>query len=204
MRRYTLIPAVALVTVLAACSSPAPEPTTTPPAASPTPSSESTSTPPPVAAEVVLPDCETLLPLETARAASTLDVQFLGEQEDSMLVDGMSGPASAAAMETAEQRLGCMWGIPQSDSGFGMYVAEITPETRDALVAELVADGYADISTEGVPQYGLEWEEEFSGGGALHQFVGDVWICWRKVVPLEQPDLAAVHVEAVKAANPGF
>lgn len=179
---------------------------TDPPAASGTSTAAPTEGPvaPDEPAAIVLPGCEQLLPIETARTFYSDRTEFLREFDRTESAAIMSGPASASAIEGAVQSRGCAWGIPNSDGIFFMTVSEITPESRDALISALVEGGYADLSADGVPQYGLEWTGEVGGDGARHQFVGDVWICWRHVAALGTGDWSNAPVEAIRAANPGI
>src|SRR5690606_26462147 len=89
-----------------------------------TPSSDTTApaepSDPPSSA-LVIPDCDDLLTLPTARSVLGDDTQAIPPTASAM--DVIPGPVAVGAVRTAAQSSICLWGIPNSDGGFHVVVA---------------------------------------------------------------------------------
>lgn len=209
MRTPGLVCAALLLVALVGCTPAAETPgdgTAAPPATSSTPTAAPTgaSGDPAPPTSIVLPECEQLLPLATAQALFSSNTESFGELEPSALEGVMSGPASATAVTGALAARGCLWGIPNSDGGFFVVASHITPEAKATLAAALVEGGYAASTVDGAERYALGWDGEVGADGAVHTFVGDIWICARHTSVDILSAVSDSALAAVKTANPGI
>ena len=210
-RLHGLAVSLTLVAVLAACT-PGPSPSATPeakpkpttsaskPTASPTATPSATAAPAP--APLTLPDCETMLPIATARDLFSENTEFLGEIAPTDFVARLSVPSLPSVLAAASPARGCFWGVPQSDGLFQLVVASITAGQRATLEGELAGSGYSTATMGTVTGYDLEGMNEVGSTGTTHLFTGEVWIvCDGTSVGLSGA-VAGSALDALRTGNP--
>ncbi len=205
-----LIAVLAFVTAvywLPNSSQPNPAPTTTSAADQPDPAPEPTVTELPVAAPIVLPDCETLWPERYARAVELANKW----PESGIRYDNFGdnrftehfGPAAQTALSQTTQLHGC--GYPSTFETYThLYLAELSGSPKDAFLAALRADGDFTESVAGEATVFI-WEQPLEGGHwnaayTMHAFIGDVWIAGYGGDPAA--DYVPQIASAILAANP--
>lgn len=110
------------------------------------------------AAPAALADCETLLPIDQARAEMGVDtVEFMRQTNDAERVatSPVYGPSAVAAFAAATDARTCAWGIPNSDGFLDFTVATIPDAEREQFLAELRASDYVESDMGGVPTFEL-------------------------------------------------
>ncbi|CAN5260932.1 hypothetical protein BH09ACT5_BH09ACT5_14480 [soil metagenome] len=209
-RTHGLAASLALVALMAGCS-PAPAPSGTPTATTPpTTTSTSTSTPrtpstpgaSPTPEPLTLPDCETLLPLATARGLFSVNTEFLGEIPVEDFAGRMPVPSLPTALASATPAVGCFWGVPQSDGLFQLVVGGITSAQRATLAGELSAAGYSTTAMGTVTAFELEGMNEVGSTGTTHLFTGEVWIVCDGTSLGLSGAVTASALDALRTANP--
>ena len=205
MKSPTSLVALALIgtLALAACTTPTPAPSPSP-SISPS-GSEGTPTPTPtVTAEpLVIPDCETLLPLESAKAAFSPYTEFSGELSVSEFQHPLAVSSEATVLATANPARACRWGIPKSDGIFALAVAAITADDAAALQGELAEAGFVPTASGTSTSFELEAPELGPGGaGVVHLFAGRIWIISDSTALQSANEVADSALEALRAANP--
>ena len=201
LQAATIVAALALLSGCAGTSSPAPT-TSSPP---PTPT-EATPTPTPTATDValMLPDCVDVVPLSVAQDALGPDTVAL--TPGASAADLMPDPAAADAARDAVSTRVCTWGIPQSDGGFNVILAELAPAARDALVASIRAAGtFTESAVGGELSFSAEIANELGTTSVVSVFVGTGWV----TVSGSLEDAGALAVagaalDGLRAANPGL
>jgi hypothetical protein len=198
MKRALLASVVVLV-ALAGCAAeppaPTPTPTTSATAVKPTPKPTPTTTLPPLA----IPDCETLLPLASAKALFGANTEFLGETPAGEYVGRLGVPSEPVVLSTASPARACRWGVPNSDGVFSVVVAGITDAEQATLQAELLTKGYAETSP---GTFQLAAEGEASSLGTTQLFSGDSWIIADMTTLDSSAAVAGSALDALRTANP--
>ena len=203
MKSPTSLAALALIgtLALAACTTPAPSPS---PSVSPS-VSDGTPTPTPLitAEPLVIPECETLLPLETARAAFSAYTEFSGESSVSEFQHALSVTSELSVLATADPVRACRWAIPNSDGIFELAVAGITANEAAALQTELIEAGFVQSESGAATSFELSAPVLGpSGAGIVHRFTGDIWIISSSTALQPATEVADSALEALRAANP--
>ncbi|MCU1412178.1 MAG: hypothetical protein JWR04_2885 [Rhodoglobus sp.] len=201
---HALIASTALVVVLAGCTPTAPEPSPSPTASAtgvkPTPKPTPSITIPPLA----IPDCETILPLATAKELFSENTEYLGEQPASEFAGRQTVASIPVVLSTASPTRACVWGIPQSDGYFELVIAGITAAEVATLQGELTAAGYSQTTMGTVTAFELEGENEVGSVGTTHLFTGEVWIvCDGSSLHLSGA-VAGAALDALRTANPSL
>lgn len=203
--------------VLSACvpepapsASPSAEPTQTTPAASPTPTASPTpepgAEPTPSASPtaqpsaLTIPDCDDLLPLPVVQGQFPNAVPI---ETGADPADAMAGPAATAAVRAAAQAEICTWGIPASDGGFNVIVAELAERARDDLIGALRGAGtFTEGSVGGGVSFSREIDTELGITTVTYVFDDRVWVTVNGTLHLDSSrQLAAAALESVRAAN---
>ena len=195
MRSIHALGAIALVVALAACTAAPPEPTPTPtttatgvkPTPKPTPSIS--------VAPLVIPDCETLLQLEVAKAVFGADTVFLGETPASEYVTVTPVPAVPVVLSTASPSRVCRWGIPNSDGVFSLVVAGITDAEGETIRADLTTAGFSEDTTSAVDVYK-------SDAGATYLFSQDALVFSEAPMLDLSVSVSGEGLVALRTANP--
>ncbi|CAN5124758.1 hypothetical protein BH11ACT5_BH11ACT5_02700 [soil metagenome] len=201
---HALIASAVLVVVLAGCTPSAPEPIPSPtPSATevkPTPKPTPTITVEPLA----IPECETLLPLATAKSLFSENTEFLGEQPAGEFVGRQTVASIPVVLSTASPSRACLWGVPNSDGAFQLVVAGITDAEIATLQSELTAAGYSETTMGTVTAFELEGENEVGSVGTTHLFTGNVWIvCDGSSLHLSGA-VVGDALDALRTANPSL
>lgn len=190
--------AILLALALAACAPSAP--TATPP--SPTPATSAPSaTPLPTPEPLIIPGCETLLPLSTAKSIFSDSTEVLND-DDSVPIYGYELPEVAAASSNASIAKHCVWGVPNSDGGFGLTVTDITEVDAENLTTALLAAGFLGSTVDGVTKLELSGENLVGTNVDTHYFVGDLWIHSSGSSSELTTSIADGALNEVRAANP--
>jgi hypothetical protein len=173
MRALVSIAAVAVV-LLTGCG-----PVT--PSASPDPSetlsasATPTPTPTPEPAALVIPECDSLVPLALAKSLFADNTEFIGEFDPAQFaIEDV--PAVAPAVADATQTRYCGWGVPQSDGVFTLFVAEISAADRASLEAALPPAGFSVVTMGTVTTYEFERDTDYGYFADTLLFTGDVLI----------------------------
>lgn len=200
--------AVTLALALAGCAAPAPTPsgsaTSKPTSTATKPTPKPTPTPSITIPPLAIPDCETLLPLATAKDLFSENTELIASPAASEFVGRQTVPSIPVVLSTADPTRACVYGIPQSDGFFEFVVAGITAAQRATLEGELAASGYAVTSMGTLTTYELEGMNEVSSVGTTHIFTGDVWIvCDGTSLGLSGVVTGTV-LDALRTANPAL
>lgn len=205
--------ALLVAAALTACSAPAPAPVASPSAspAAPSPSPSATSGPSagpsagPTSAPagpLALPACADLLPLSFVQSIYTPQAEALDVGVAPAEV--MPGPAAAAAVTAAVSSEICSWGIPASEAGFHVVVAELSATSRDALVTALRAAGtFTEHAAGARTTFTRDLSSEDFRIAVTYAFDGSAWVTATGTATTEVTDaVAATAMDAVIAANP--
>ena len=197
--KRALLTSLVVLTALAGCAAepPAPTPTATPTASAvkPTPKPTPTVTLPPLA----IPDCETLLPLATAKALFGANTEFVGETPAGEYVGRLGVASEPVVLSTASPTRACRWGVPNSDGAFSVVVAGITDAEQATLQSELLAKGYAETSP---GTFQLAADGDVSSLGTTQLFSGDSWIVADMTTLDSSAAVASSALDALRTANP--
>jgi hypothetical protein len=173
---------VALSVALVGCT-PAPEPEPTPSAsASTAPSPDATSDGPPTtdppADEIDLDAlaCTDLLDLAVAQAQFGADAQFIAELGPAEFTGIMAGPVAENALTEATQKIGCIWGIPQSDGAFTVVVAALPQASRDTLTTALGSSVFTGTLIGTAPAYTWERDDALGMFTTVYAFASPLWV----------------------------
>lgn len=133
VRRLAVILMAALA--LTGCGPAGETPGASPEPTDPGPSTSASPSGAPGGSGLVLPEtCDELVPITWIRTA-------FGDAFESIPYDASGGDPTAADF-AARGGLACLWGIPNSDAGVTLFVAERATPTDEAQVAEWQAAGY--------------------------------------------------------------
>ena len=133
VRRCVVI--LSAVLALSGCGPAGETPGTSPQPADPGPSTSASPSETPDTPALVLPEtCDSLVPIAWIRSA-------FGGSFQNIPYDASSGDPTAADF-AARGGLACLWGIPNSDAGVTLFVAERATPTDETQVAEWEAAGY--------------------------------------------------------------
>lgn len=196
--------------------SPSAEPTISSPSASATPTAPSTPDPgaepspgaspsPSATAQpraLVIPACNNLIALSVVRAHLQNAVPI---ETGANAADVMAGPAAAAAVRAASQAELCTWGIPASDGGFNVIVAELTASARDGLISALRGSGtFTEGSVGGGVSFSREVDTELNRTTVTYVFDDRTWVTVNGTLVMDSSrQLAAAALESARAANGG-
>lgn len=194
--------AVALLVVLAGCTPVAPEPSPSPTSAAPKPTLTPKPTPTVTVAPLTIPDCDTLLPIATARDLFSDSTELLAENPASEFTGRLTVPSITTVLSTASPARSCFWGIPNSDGLFQVVVAGITAAEVATLQGELAAAGYTQTTMGTVTAFELEGMNEVGSVGTTHLFTGTTWIVVDGSSSSFSGAVAAQVLDALRTANP--
>lgn len=195
--------ATALIASLAGCGVPVETPAT-PESAEPTPveTVAPTETPEPVVETLTIPDCETLVPLALAKSSFAESTEFLGEGVPTEYYPWWQVPTVNSAISGVTLARSCWWGIPNSDGGFNLLVAEIDPATRTSLEDTLITEGFYPLflGTVSGREAGRDGDNGYEA--ETHLFTGDVWILTDNHSVEGAAAIADSALDAMRTANP--
>ena len=200
----TFLIATALVSTLSGCSPtiilPPAEPAT--PSSTTPPTEAETPTPTPAPLALSIPGCDNLLTLDEAKSLQGPTTVFLGESPANEYSPWFEVPAVRTAISGVTVGKSCWWGIPNSDSSFYVFVAEIDPATRASIESALTTEGYSSAVVGARTVHSKEGDADFTYRGEVHQFSGDLWIL-SDGANLDISGVAADRAfDATQAANP--
>lgn len=219
--RTTAAAAVVLASaLLAACTGPAGEAspsasvaasggasasaTASTPPVSPSATPGAPSASPGLAGPLTLPACVDLLPLSVAQeqmggdATVPLDIWETASEV-------MPGPAAADAVRGAVASQICAWGIPNSDGGFHVVAAELTPASAASLIASLRSAGtFTEQPVPGGVSFARDLDSEIGSYAVAYVFVGSAWTtAVGSLASNSARHVAMVAMDAVASANGG-
>lgn len=179
--RVTVVAASAVVTLLALAgcvpsgssstsSSPSSTPTSTP-ASTP----QVTSTPLPTPDPLIIPGCDTLLPLSTAKSLFSDGTQVL-DDSNTVPIRGNELPEVAIVIADATITKNCIWGIPNTDGFFGVVVTDISVTDAADLKSALLSGGYTGATSSNLTTLEFATDADVSGRADTHFITGDLWI----------------------------
>lgn len=191
--------ALVLSGVLAGCGPAEPEAaaTSNAPSAVPSPSSTPISTPDPL----ILPGCDTLLPLNDAKSLFSPSTVVLGA-DDTIPIRGDELPEIETAAGNASIAKNCIWGVPNSDGGFTVVVTDISETDATNLQDALLATGFTGASAGTVTTLEKEFETAVGWSAQTHYFVGDLWVYVSGTSTELTVDVADAVLDQVRVANP--
>lgn len=178
----------------------------------PTVPSTEAPTPDPEPQPVVLPDCESMNATIQGESDEFYALANTGGgvsahrgEVDATIFNDSVGPVARNAMAEALQLRGCTWPV-QYHNIVTQYVAEIPPETRETLIAELRDSLYVE-STAG-PALRFDYTEHGDPDALIaidtditYLFLGEIWIA---IVGNGQLDYAQGALDGLFAVNPGL
>ena len=195
----SVIAAGAAFALLTGC---APEPATTKPSAAPTsvPATASTTPPPatpidetePSAGPILIPDCEEILPITTARDAvgsQTLESFEPSAEHKELAYSESFGPVAIEALESAEQLVQCSWGYPVSDGVATVFIAKLSPATREHLVSSLRDSVFLEREADNALIFEDHDPQRRKSMPVSYGLIGDVWVTHIGTLPLFEPIL---------------
>lgn len=175
-------------------SSPAPTATAT---LSVTPSSTPVPTPDPL----ILPGCDTLLPLSDAKSLFSPSTVVLGA-DDTIPIRGDELPEIETAAGNASIAKNCIWGVPNSDGGFTVIVTDISEADATNLQDALLDFGFVGATAGTVTTLEKEFETAVGMTAQTHYFVGDLWIYVSGTSTELTVNVADAVLDEVQLANP--
>jgi len=161
-----------------------------------------TETAEPVVETLIIPDCETLVPLSLAKSSFADSTVFLAEGVPAEYYPWWQVPAVNSAISGVTLARSCWWGIPNSDGGFNLLVAEIDPAMRTSLDTTLESEGFYPLFLGTVT--GRESGRDGDNGyeAETHLFTGNVWILSDNHSVDGAAAIADSALEALRSANP--
>lgn len=194
---------------------PTTEPTTEAPVATPTETTTDPATPAPSPTEVdealVIPGCDTLLPLDVLHSYEPwVNVELYEEltNVDDMKLDEVLGERAYAVSQKATKAQGCVYIVPQSDAGVQVDVLDIDPNARDGLIAELRAasDTYTEVTMADAVSFWTQVEGGLGGLTVTYTFAGNSWLIQHgSMIDSEKATwIAEPALKALREANPGL
>ena len=171
------------------------------PTASPTGTDDATPTPLPTPEPLIVPGCETLLPLGAAKDLFSPDTEALNE-EDAASMGSDDLPEIDTAAANASIAKNCVWGVPNSGGFFTLTVANISDTDAANLKAALLSAGYLGISRDGVTMLEHETENAVGTKSTTHYLVADLWIHVEGTSLSLTTDVANSALDEARLANP--
>lgn len=174
-----------------------PAPTTEPEPTDPTLSPEPSS-----AGPLKFPaDCEAILPIAEVKQAEP-SLELMSQDQAVRFREFINiGPIARAAVNEANQRMDCWWGVPNSDYLFGFFIAELEPSVRDDLLDALRESSYEEGNVEGAVTFFHPATDELAGNVAQF-FLGTLWVTGTTLATADSIEARAV--ESVKTLNPSL
>lgn len=171
-------------------------------AASPSPSPSPSLTPSvTLRGPLTLPSCPDLLPMSVVQTrfgpnAVALDVWSTASEV-------MAGPAAADAVSAAVSSEICAWGIPNSDGGFHVVAAELTPTAATSLIASLRTAGtFTEQATGARISFTRDLENEIGSYAVTYIFDRTAWVtAVGALTPAGIRPIGDAAMDAVVAAN---
>ncbi|MGV8912094.1 MAG: hypothetical protein ACOH14_05695 [Rhodoglobus sp.] len=192
--------AFVVIVALAGCVPSEPISSATP-TASPTASTEASPSPLPTPEPLIVPGCESLLPLVSAKELFSEQTEVLDEA-DVVPVSGEELPEIVTVGSNASIAKNCVWGVPNSDGFFVLTIADINKTDAASLKAALLSSGYLGVTEGGITTLELETEDGIGSRAYTHYLVGDLWIYVLGTSLGLTIDVANSALAEVRLANP--
>ncbi|MGV8895056.1 MAG: hypothetical protein ACOH1U_01180 [Rhodoglobus sp.] len=206
MRMVAACAGVAVALGMSGCvpSGPTPTPTPTPTAEPFTASAVPTATASPTGEPAVLaiPECEAMVSIELARASFSEFTEYLGELSTTVYLADLTSPELVAASAGAAPARACLWGVPNSDGGFTLFVGSGVDGAR--IQAELAAEGLSSVTMGTVTAMEATFDTVIGSRADTHLFTGEVWIVAHGTNLSLSGTIAGAALEATRAENPSF
>ncbi|MBH0022878.1 hypothetical protein [Salinibacterium sp. SWN248] len=184
---------------LAGCVPAEPESATT--ASAPPATASPSSSPIPTPDPLILPGCDTLLPLNDAKSLFSPSTVVLGA-DDTIPIRGDELPEIDTAAGNASVAKNCIWGVPNSDGGFTVVVADISEADATNLQDALLATGFTGASAGTVTTLEKEFETAVGWSAQTHYFVSDLWVYVSGTSTELTVNVADAVLDQVRTANP--
>jgi hypothetical protein len=150
---------------------------------------------------LIIPGCETFLPLTTAKSLFSDYTEVLGD-DNSVPIHGHELPEVATAASNASIAKNCVWGVPNSDGAFSLSITDITDTDAANLTAALLATGFLGVTTGGVTALEFSAETTIGTSATTHYLVGDLWISVTGTSLEFTTDIADRTFGEIRTANP--
>lgn len=124
----------------------------------------------------ILADCPQLLDVSTAQTYFSSSAQFIDELSTADALGFLPGPVAQNALNQSTQVRACLWGIPQSDGGFAVIVAELPAAEKATLVTALGSSAFTETSISGTPSWVWMRETEVDLQTTAYMFIDPFWI----------------------------
>ncbi|MBH0116795.1 hypothetical protein I6E52_08030 [Salinibacterium sp. NG253] len=167
----------------------------------PTASSTPSSTPLPTPEPLIIPGCDTLLPLSEAKTLFSPSTVVLGA-DDAVPIRGDDLPEIDTAAGNASVAKHCIWGVPNSDGGFTVIVTDISEADATNLQDALLATGFTGASAGTVTTLEKEFETAVGVSAQTHYLVSDLWVYVSGTSTELTVNVADAVLDEVRAANP--
>lgn len=191
--------ALLLCAVLAGCAQAAPESSVT--SSAPSATAAPSSTPIPTPDPLIIPGCDTLLPLTDAKSLFSPSTVVLGA-DDTVPIRGEELPEIDTAAGNASIAKNCIWGVPNSDGGFTVVVTDISEADAANLQDALLATGFTGASAATVTTLEKEFETAVGWSAQTHYFVSDLWVYVSGTSTELTVNVADAVLAEVRLANP--
>ncbi|TQO20099.1 hypothetical protein FB472_1710 [Rhodoglobus vestalii] len=203
-RRARVTAAVAsaalLMLALAGCVSSDTDSSTTTPSPTPT-STAGDPTPLPTTEPLIVPGCENLLPLTTAKDLFSPSTEFLDDR-DTAAAEYYDLPELDTVAANSTISKNCIWGVPNSGGAFTLTVADINNTDAANLTAALLSAGYLSVTSGGVTTFEFTTEGDTGTIARTHYLVGDLWIYVDGTSPSLTTEVADRALDEIRTANP--
>ncbi|MGJ8721832.1 MAG: hypothetical protein ACSHW9_08295 [Salinibacterium amurskyense] len=132
----------------------------------------------PVVDPLVIPECDALLSISTARFLLTDNTELIEEETPGRAKNFQEVPIAAidSILANASESRQCLWGIPNSGSFFTLAIADISEDDAIALETETMAASYSAVRAGDVSMFSLQVDGPVGSVGSNHFVVGDLWL----------------------------
>ncbi|MEV8252759.1 hypothetical protein AB0O95_02210 [Rhodoglobus sp. NPDC076762] len=200
LRRVAVAASVMLLSgVVAGCVPAEPESVAT--ASAPPATASPSSSPLPTPEPLIIPGCDTLLPLNDAKSLFSPSTVVLGA-DDAVPISGDELPEIETAAGNASIAKNCIWGVPNSDGGFTVIVTDITEADASNLQDALLATGFTGATSGTVTTVEKEFETAVGWMAQTHYFVGDLWVYVSGTSTELTVNVADAVLDEIRMANP--
>ncbi|MBH0097879.1 hypothetical protein I6E68_01855 [Salinibacterium sp. NSLL150] len=169
------------------------------------PSSEPTepsTAPTPTVEPLVLPECETLIPLVDVREFAHEWTELL-QEDDAVPFREMELAELEPISQNATTARRCLWGLPSSEYGFEVTVAGVSENDAANLMTALRDEGFSEQVAGSASTFEFLTVQAGSDFFTSHYFDGDLWL--RVAAPPYNEfaaDVTARVLEQIRVANP--
>ncbi|MBH0097877.1 hypothetical protein I6E68_01845 [Salinibacterium sp. NSLL150] len=132
----------------------------------------------PVVAPLVIPECDALLSISTARFLYTDNTELIEEETPGQARNFQEVPITTidTILANATESRQCLWGIPSSDSFFTLAIADISEDDAIALETETLAASYSGLRGGNFSMFSLHVDGPVGPVGSNHFVIDDLWL----------------------------